>query len=377
MKFLHYTSAPWPDLTEPFGTFPHPNRACDPDRAGEVLRDTLAHMVAAEDVGFDWLGMGEEHMNAYGMVPNPTQLLAVVAARTRRASIAVLGNPLPLLNPVRVAEEYAMIDVLSDGRLVAGFPRGVPQNYSAYGISTDDSRDVLCEAIDLVLAAWERPEPFAWQGKHFSFPAVSIWPRPVQRRPEIVMSSKSAEGVRMAAKRRAVMAEIFVRDGAVLEHFETSRTIYLRQAAEDGWSPGLDRFAINVPCVIASSDAAARRLAAGALHYQHTCLTGSFEVQKQALANQYYQESAHLLGRRFDSVADRIAYGGLICGSPGTAVDQIRTLLRRHPVGVLGLQTHFGNLTPDHVHDSLVLFGARVRDDVLTWDAERTRQPHE
>lgn len=376
MKFLHYTSVPWPDLTEPFSTFPHPNQTCDPDRAGEVLRDTLAHMVTAENAGFDWLGMGEEHMNAFGMVPNPTQLLAVVAVQTRRANIAVLGNPLPLLNPVRVAEEYAMIDVLSEGRLVAGFPRGVPQNYSAYGVGIENSREVLGEAIDLVLAAWERPEPFAWQGEHFSFPSVSIWPRPVQRRPEIVMSSKSAEGVRMAAGHRAVMAEIFVRDAAVLDHFETSRRIYLRQAAEDGWSPGRDRFALSVPCVIAGSDTAARKLAADALRYQHTRLTGSFEAHKQSLAGQYYKESAHLLGRRFDSVEDRIAYGGLICGSPATALNQIRTLLRRHPVGILGLQTQFGNLSPDHVHDSIALFGARVRDDVLTWDAE-TRHPHE
>ncbi|MEU9779646.1 LLM class flavin-dependent oxidoreductase [Streptomyces phaeochromogenes] len=117
MQFLHYTSVPWPYLVEPFSAFPDPNQACDPDRANGALRDTLAHMIAAENAGFDWLGMGEEHMNAYGMVPNPTLLLTVVAAQTRRAKIAVLGNPLPLLNPVRVAEEYAMIDVLSGGRV--------------------------------------------------------------------------------------------------------------------------------------------------------------------------------------------------------------------------------------------------------------------
>lgn len=370
MKFLHYTSAPWPDLTGPFEGFPHPNGTCDPDRAGGLLRDTLALMVDAEDAGFDWLGLGEEHMNAYGVVPNPTLLLAVVAVQTRRAKIAILGNPLPLVNPVRAAEEYATIDVLSGGRMIAGFPRGVPQNYAAYGVDIESSREVLSEAIDLVIAAWARTDPFPWDGKHFSFPAVSIWPRPVQRRPEIVMSSKSADGVRTAARLRAVMAEIFVRDAAVLDHFETSRAVYASQAAADGWSPGLDRFALSVPCVIAGTDSAARKLAEAALLYQHTCLTGSYEAPKQALAGQYYKESAHLLRRRYDSVDERIAYGGLICGSPGTAVDQIRSLLRRHPVGVLGLQTQFGNLSTDNVHDSITLFGARVRDSILTWEQE-------
>lgn len=104
--------------------------------------------------------------------------------------------------------------------------------------------------------------------------------------------TKSAEGVRMAAGHRAVMAEIFVRNEAVLDHFESSRALYLRQAAADGWSPGLDRFALSVPCVIAASDTAARKLAADALHYQHTCLTGSFEARKHELADQYYKESA-------------------------------------------------------------------------------------
>lgn len=370
MKFLHYTPVPWPDLIEPFDSFPHDNSVCDPARAQEIIRDAVESMIAAEGAGFDWLGTGEEHMNAYGIVPNPTVFLAAVAARTRRAKIAVLGNPLPLLNPVRVAEEYALVDVLSGGRLVAGFPRGVPQNYAAYGKDITNSREVLDEAIELVLTAWSSRAPFSWKGKHFSFPAISLWPRPLQDRPEIVMSSKSADGVRAAAKLRAVMAEIFVRDAAVLDHFEASRTTYTRQAEADGWRPDRDRFAISVPCVIAATDKAARAAADTALRYQHTLLTGSFETRKRALTGGYYKDSAHLLERRFDPVEDRIAYGGLICGSPGTATKQVRALVTRHPVGVLGLQTQFGNLPPDYVHDSISLFGSRVRDDILTWDAE-------
>lgn len=121
--------------------------------------------------------------------------------------------------------------------------------------------------------------------------------------------------------------------------------------------------------MIAASDAAAITAADTALRYQHTMLTESFETRKGALAAGYYQDSAHLLGRRFDSVEDRVAYGCLICGSPATVVTQVHTLLTRHSVGVLGLQTHFGNLPTGHVHDSISLFGSHVGDVILDWDA--------
>ena len=94
---------------------------------------------AAEQAGFDWIGSNEHHFSPYGMMPNPNLVGAIVAHRTQRVGILQSGNIVPILNPIRVAEEYAMLDVISGGRLIAGFMRGIPHEYVAYNIAPDES----------------------------------------------------------------------------------------------------------------------------------------------------------------------------------------------------------------------------------------------
>jgi alkanesulfonate monooxygenase SsuD/methylene tetrahydromethanopterin reductase-like flavin-dependent oxidoreductase (luciferase family) len=82
----------------------------------------------------------------------------------------MLGNLIPLLNPIRVAEEYAMIDVMSGGRLIAGMIRGVPHEYIAYNVVPDESRERLREAAALIVKCWTEPEPFGWEGEFYQYP---------------------------------------------------------------------------------------------------------------------------------------------------------------------------------------------------------------
>src|SRR5581483_4433889 len=111
---------------------------------------------------------------------------------------------LPLNNPVRVAEEYAMLDVMSGGRLIAGLIRGIPNEYIAYGVDPSESWERFEEAIDLVIRAWTEPEPFGWEGKHYQFRTVSIWPRPLQQpHPPLLFSGGSVESAAFAARKRA------------------------------------------------------------------------------------------------------------------------------------------------------------------------------
>ena len=250
MKTLFYSPISWPHLSSRCSVFPHSNAQFDAKLGIGVYSEALELFRIAEAVGFDWLGVGEEHMNAYGVVPNPCVFAAALAPITSRARLCILGNPLPLLNPMRVAEEYAMIDMLSGGRLVAGFPRGVPQNYVAYGADLHQSKERLAEAIEFVVAAWTRKGPFDWQGAHYRFANVTLWPQPVAL-PEIVLSSRSPESVTLAVHHRAVMAELYVKNRQVLEHFVANRETYCRAAAQEGWQAGPDRFLVSVPCVIA------------------------------------------------------------------------------------------------------------------------------
>lgn len=117
----------------------------------------------------------------------------VLIQKTKRAKIAMLGNLVPLLNPIRVAEEYAMFDVMSGSRLIAGFMRGIPHEYVAYNVAPSESWERLAEASELIVKAWTEPEPFGWEGKYDKHRAVSIWPRPLQQlHPPILMSARSS-----------------------------------------------------------------------------------------------------------------------------------------------------------------------------------------
>ncbi len=160
-----------------------PSHLFDPEKAHVLYNEYLDELEHAAAVGFDGVCVNEHHNNAYGIMPSPNLMAASLTRRTSDAAIVVMGNSLALYNPpIRVAEEFAMLDVTSGGRLVAGFPVGTSQdaNY-AYGSNPATLRDQYFEAHDLVIKAWTEPEPFAFNGKYTQIRYVNIWPRPLQK----------------------------------------------------------------------------------------------------------------------------------------------------------------------------------------------------
>ncbi len=126
MKFSFFHLMPWTELEEPPTEWPVSNRSFKPERAKELYDTYTEAMTYAEQCGFDWVGCNEHHYSPYGLMANCNLVGASLAYRTKSIGIAMLGNLVPLLNPIRVAEEYAMIDIMSGGRLIAGFVRGIP-----------------------------------------------------------------------------------------------------------------------------------------------------------------------------------------------------------------------------------------------------------
>ncbi len=160
-----------------------PNALYDPECGHALYNEYLDMLEYADECGFDSVGVNEHHQNAYGMMPSPNVMAAALARRTRNANLLVLGNSIALYDPpIRVAEEFAMLDVISGGRLIAGFPVGTSMdcNY-CYGANPVTLRDKYREANDLILKAWASREPFAWNGKYTKLRYVNIWPRPVQQ----------------------------------------------------------------------------------------------------------------------------------------------------------------------------------------------------
>jgi alkanesulfonate monooxygenase SsuD/methylene tetrahydromethanopterin reductase-like flavin-dependent oxidoreductase (luciferase family) len=157
----------------------------DARRVGQYYNWTLDELLYAARCGFDGLCTNEHHQNAYGFMPSPNLMGSVLAKLTNGQKVAIvqMGSTLPTSNPpIRVAEEYAMLDCISGGRLVAGLPLGSPMDVNlCYGITPIEQRERYREAVALTLKAWQAREIFAWNGRYYQLANVNLWPRPVQQ----------------------------------------------------------------------------------------------------------------------------------------------------------------------------------------------------
>jgi alkanesulfonate monooxygenase SsuD/methylene tetrahydromethanopterin reductase-like flavin-dependent oxidoreductase (luciferase family) len=189
MKLLWFHLMPYTELPDDFRQ-KHPSvwvdihsSLFDPKRAHLMYNDFMDEMEFAADCGFDAVCCNEHHSNGYGLMPSPNLIASAISRRTRDTAICVMGNSLALYNPpTRVAEEFAMIDCISGGRLIAGFPVGTPMDTCyCYGQNPSMLRERYLEAHDLVMRAWQEPDTFAFNGRFNQQRYVNIWPRPVQQ----------------------------------------------------------------------------------------------------------------------------------------------------------------------------------------------------
>ncbi len=161
--------------------WPVPPAAYDHEAGAQSYRGMVERLRFVEELGFDWVSVAEHHYSPHRLTPAPIVSAAHLAACAKTIKIAVLGPIVSQSNPVQVAEELAMLDVLSQGRLVVGLLRGITGEYLSYGLNPTEARERTTEAMELILKAWTEPQPFGWQGRHFRFRTVSVWPRPLQQ----------------------------------------------------------------------------------------------------------------------------------------------------------------------------------------------------
>jgi alkanesulfonate monooxygenase SsuD/methylene tetrahydromethanopterin reductase-like flavin-dependent oxidoreductase (luciferase family) len=226
-------------------------QCCDRDTAQASYQQTIDLCVKAEETGFDWISVSEHHYAPYMMTPNPVVLAGALTQAVKRAKIALLGPLVPLTNPVRVAEEVAMLDCISGGRVIALFLRGTPNEHITYDTPKDDTRGMTQEGIDLILKAWKTPEPFAWEGKHYQFSHVSVWPRtPQAPHPPVYGSGNSEDSVAFAATRKMGIAFSFAEPETVKKWVD----LYRLEADKAGWEPTPEHVLYRGISYVASSD---------------------------------------------------------------------------------------------------------------------------
>jgi alkanesulfonate monooxygenase SsuD/methylene tetrahydromethanopterin reductase-like flavin-dependent oxidoreductase (luciferase family) len=366
VQFSYFHLMPYPELSE-INQWPVPHKLFDPAIGHKLYHEYLDQMALADELGFNWVGCNEHHSTPYGLMSNPNLIGAVLATRTKNARLAMLGNLIPLLNPLRVAEEYAMLDVLSGGRLIAGFIRGVPNEYIAYSANPDESWERFTEAYDLIVRAWTEPEPFAWEGKHWQFRAVSVWPRPLQQpHPPILISGGSKESAVFAAQKRAKMGIVQL---VTLEDAKANAQLYRDSAVEAGWTPAPDDVLVGLHTHVGRTDAEAQKalgdaeeyfysvLGAASGHAGELVLSGTkYYVTEEARQFRVNRRSTH--GRL--TIQDRVDRNTVLCGSPETVIRQIQAIVKATGAGVLQVNFKIGCLSNEQVSSSMRLFAEEV-----------------
>jgi len=390
MKLMWFHLMPYTELPDDFRE-KHPSvwvdihsSLFDPRRAHHMYNDFMDELEFAAECGFDAVCVNEHHSNGYGLMPSPNLIASALARRTTDTALCVMGNSLALYNPpTRVAEEFAMIDVISGGRLIAGFPVGTPMDTCfAYGQNPSMLRDRYYEAHDLVLRAWTEQDTFAWNGRFNQQRYVNIWPRPVQKpHPPIwIPGGGSIETWRWCAE----MDHVY----AYLSYFGYQAG----QATMDGFWAEMDRLGkdrnpyragfLQFVGVAESREEAYRLYREPAEYFYGRCLHVD---PRFANAPGYTSEATQRAGvvgqvaqvarmRRFDTLArdmDAIVEKGyVIIGSPDEVAAQLKEVAVNLNVGHLMLLMQFGNMGKDLAKYNTKLFAEKVMPQLTDVFAE-------
>jgi alkanesulfonate monooxygenase SsuD/methylene tetrahydromethanopterin reductase-like flavin-dependent oxidoreductase (luciferase family) len=187
MQIGYFTERPYRGLPEELilknrAFFAVSNQHFDRDRAAADYHYYLDEYCYAEELGFDALALNEHHGNPICMGSVMNVEAAILAYRTRRARLVLIGNPLPVIkHPLRLAEELAEIDLISRGRLVTGWVRGAGSEQFFNNANPAYNRELFNEAHDFIIQAWTRPGPWRYEGKHFHYRHVNPWALPYQK----------------------------------------------------------------------------------------------------------------------------------------------------------------------------------------------------
>jgi alkanesulfonate monooxygenase SsuD/methylene tetrahydromethanopterin reductase-like flavin-dependent oxidoreductase (luciferase family) len=343
-----------------------PNAFYDPKKGHALYNRYLDELEYGERLGFDGLCVNEHHQTAYGMMPSPIVTASALARRTTRAKIAILGSALPLrTHPLTIAEEHAMIDNITGGRLISGFVRGIGAEYHTFGVNPTFSHEKFHEAHDLIVRAWTEPGPFEFHSKHYHFNYVNVWPRPYQEpHPPIwIPSQGSRETIEFAAHpdHKYTYLQTFSPIKATARYLQMYRDIakgfgYASTPSQLGWA---------VPIYVGESDEAA--LAEASVHFENfrnSYLKMPFEMilppgyTSRESAKGMAAAKGQLAGYLHTKTA--MEQGMFICGSAKTVLDTLLGYAREIGFGNLLTMLQFGTLPADLTRRNMERFAESV-----------------
>jgi alkanesulfonate monooxygenase SsuD/methylene tetrahydromethanopterin reductase-like flavin-dependent oxidoreductase (luciferase family) len=394
MKIAMFEQVPYRFLPEGFEdrhssvvTAPYQG-VVEPERMQESLCSAYAELLHAARLGFDGICVTEHSQSAYDISPNPDLLAAAVAyaaqAEGLDVAITVLGRSLgKSREPLKVAEEYALLDCISGGRLIAGFPVGLSYDANLNAaIPAVETRERYREHRELILKAWTEPQPFAWNGRFEKYGQVNIWPRPIQRpHPPIWIPGTGSPGT---------LKDILQRDFAFVYLSWDGPKLVGRQVFDRYWEmaeqQGRDRnpYRLAFLQVVAVSETDERAEKEYAKHLERHYRSGLGTIPPAAFAVPGYVEAAGLeqmlrssgeggmLARmRTATYRELVDSQVAIVGSPASVAEQIEAFVREFRIGNLLVMLQNGSMPRDLTEKNISLFAEEVLPRLRPiWDDE-------
>ena len=311
-----------------------PNRNYDPKKGAALYDRYIDEWLIAEDEGVEIM-LNEHHQTATCVDPAAPLVLAALARLTKKARLLILGNPVAnRRQPVRVAEEMAMVDVLSRGRLECGFVRGVPYEVLPANSNPVRMNERQWEAMDLIVKAWTSHDgPVSHEGRFFHHRNINIWPRPYQQpHPPIWVSSTTPGGAGRVGARGYVQATFLTGFGGTAAIYDSYRKGW-REAGR-GTDVPVDRLAYAALVYVGESDAEARAGAEKLLWYMtankvplHFCYPPGYvptPVHAQILRGAAIDQ--HAANRANATVDKAVESGIMFAGTPDQVFQQIKKM---------------------------------------------------
>lgn len=384
MKFTYFHLMPFDGLPEDFPNnyrsvwVDIPPHLQDVPRIHQLYNDYLDELEYAAVKGFDAVGVNEHHSNAYGLMSSPNMMGAALSRRITDtdAQILVLGDAVSLYNPpIRIAEELAMLDVMSGGRLITGFPVGSSSDTNfAYGIKPGTLRARHREGYDLIMKAWTADEVFSFNGKFTKLRYVNPWPKPLQKPfpPVWMPGSGSLETMDFATE---IDSPFFL-----LSYFGSK---FARGMFEKYWErvelAGRDknpyRAGIVQLVMVADTDAEAKRLYEPHLQYFYRRLTHIYPGFTEAPGYKTVNSLREVLPPKGSPITSRpdsfaaaqkysweelVDQGIVIGGSPDTVREMLEAAGRESSIGNWVLLMHIGSMPRELAMYNIEMFADKV-----------------
>jgi alkanesulfonate monooxygenase SsuD/methylene tetrahydromethanopterin reductase-like flavin-dependent oxidoreductase (luciferase family) len=346
-----------------FGTFFF-FQAAPGHRHADIIHRELEQVEWTEELGFDEVWFTEHHFIDYGLSVDPSSLAAAAASRTRRVRIGLAAAILPFHHPLRLAEQMALVDIISNGRLDVGVGRGNrPAEFAGYRVPQVESRERFDETVEILRLAWTR-ERFSFHGRFFDVADVRVIPKPVQQpHPPLYQVCVSKDGIENTALRGWPMLNS-VLTGPV-DQLVSNRDTYVATLQKAGRTADevaalLGRWGVSRQIYVAETDARALAEARDAEMWYQESFRRFVVPERIEDAHPSLQPGFRAMAERLARVTwDDLVRETLAFGSPDTVARHIEHM-RRLGVGQVLCWMNFGGLPQDRIRRSMELFAREV-----------------